>query len=836
MSTLTPQGTFQTIAPAEPPMTGPAEPPKTAAPAEPPMTGPAEPPKTAAPAEPPKTAAPAELPQVAATTKTPLPADTARCGSEISSPDADALKERKAGRKSPLTKQQQDFVRSKFPKWEEILRENELHLGKKEAHMRDPEEVTQWIEKTINEIRTSSAFEGFNDTSAELTKILKVMFRNYRNNTFIKKNKHAILKKAITNKQVSLDSTDADAPKVDDLKADALKAAEALASFKNPAPAKEIFREENDERIKQEAERLRTEAAEKRAAEGKNPDDFDSRKDDNRGGFYQRALTALWKQADQALYKEKANSYDLYSNQEEFPRVMRTALEALCQHGALGPTEIFLMAGFRNAKNEPVICRMTCHHKDGQNQPGFLRSKGEERESAMLTRRWYDYCSAHLPKNDVEETSCTETYITTNDDAIPVLVDFNLRDLKPSQLCEVLKTFLSTLWFHSWPQDKEQPSIPLLEIIEHPEDFYDTEKYKFPVAFAEIETLHPGDLYNLAEYLLSKSSAACRDPFVFWNKQDIRERLASRRRLKALELSTGEEIVSCDAIQPQLTPLDHLVSLPTFKPLPLTVEELPAASREYQTNTVCSSNPEEPGAQLSAAETMPSREPTTSTEPMPSIEPTPPTASDIMPVSDAMDTTPEDTPLVSTDFVAPNSSDVAPAGQQFSPSSDVTPITLQNTPPPDAPVDPHSPNSPNSPSSGASTLPDTGIPNPAPMVIPDSSSSPVAVPVAVNSSSESQPTRQSRRGGRKKTVGSGGVNAGSSNPVNVTAVATDLRRSSRAKGGKRGNPVPDPGQRPAKRAKRQPKGYVYIAEDSEGNEIVVDENGQFVEMLHQHAK
>ncbi|KAJ3816218.1 hypothetical protein F5880DRAFT_1619614, partial [Lentinula raphanica] len=179
---------------------------------------------------------------------------------------------------------------------------------------------------------------------------------------------------------------------------------------------------------------------------------------------------------------------------------------------------------------------------------------------------------------------------------------------------------------------------------------------------------------------------------------------------------------------------------------------------------------------------------------------------------------------------------VAPAGQQFSPSSDVTPITLQNTPPPDAPVDPHSPNSPNSPSSGASTLPDTGIPNPAPTVIPDSSSSPVAVPVAVNSSSESQPTRQSRRGGRKKTVGSGGVNAGSSNPVNVTAVATDLRRSSRAKGGKRGNPVPDPGQRPAKRAKRQPKGYVYIAEDSEGNEIVVDENGQFVEMLHQHAK
>ncbi|KAJ3730165.1 hypothetical protein C8R42DRAFT_714869 [Lentinula raphanica] len=435
MSAPTTQGTSQTAAPAEPPkMNTPADLPSTTAPADPPNTAaPADPPSTAAPAGPPKTAVPAELSQVAGSTETPQPAHTARCGSETSSPDKDALKEKKPGRKSSLTQQQQDFVRSKFPKWEEILRENELHLGKKEAHVRDPEEVTRWIETTINEIRTSPAFETFNDTSAELTKILKRMFRNYRNNTFIKKNKHAILKKAIINNQVSLDSTDADVPKADDLKADALKAAEALASFKNPAPAKEIFREENNEKIKQEAERLRAEAAEQRAAEGRNPEDFNSRRDDNRGGFYQRALTALWKQADQALYEEKANSYDLYSNQEEFPRVMRTALEALCQHGAMGPTEIFLMAGFRNAKNEPVICRMTCHHKDGQNQPGFLRSKGEERESATLTRRWYDYCSAHLPKHDVEETSCTETYITTNDDAIPVLVDFNLRDLKPSQ-------------------------------------------------------------------------------------------------------------------------------------------------------------------------------------------------------------------------------------------------------------------------------------------------------------------------------------------------------------------------------------------------------------------
>ncbi|KAJ3963628.1 hypothetical protein EV361DRAFT_160354 [Lentinula raphanica] len=234
-------------------------------------------------------------------------------------------------------------------------------------------------------------------------------------------------------------------------------------------------------------------------------------------------------------------------------------------------------------------------------------------------------------------------------------------------------------------------------------------------------------------------------------------------------------------------------------------------------------------------------------ESMSSTEPTSsPTALDIMPETDSMDTTVEDTPSASTDFVAPVLSDVASAGQQSSPSSDVAPATQQNAPPPDPSVDPQSPNLSNSPSSGVSTLPDAAIPNssnPVPSVIPNSSSSPVAVPVAVNSSSESQPTRQSRRGGRKKTAASGGANAGSSNPVTVTAVATDLRRSSRAKVGKRENPVPDPCQRPAKKSKRalwvnivpQPNGKLalvhpdgtisgYVIEDSNGKEIVVDEN------------
>ncbi|KAJ3755920.1 hypothetical protein EV360DRAFT_85457 [Lentinula raphanica] len=923
--TAAPPGPLQTVAPPLPPQTAaPPLPPQTAAPPLPPQTAaPSDPPQTAAPSDPPQMAAPSEPLLTAATAETPLPAHTAHSqsksrkkkgrskkkarvadtGSEMATSDDDASEERKPGpgRKSPLTQQQQGLVRARFSEWEDILRENELHLGKKDAHARDPEAVTLWVEKAINEITTSPEFGTFNDTSKELNRILKDMFRNYRNNTFIKKNKHAFIQKAITkDKKVLLDSTDADLSEGDGLKADAQKAAEALASFKNPAPAKAIFREENDDKIKEEAERLRAEAAQQRAAEGRDPEDFDSRRDDNRGGFYQRALSALWKQADQTLYEEKANSFDLYTNQEEFPKVIRTALESLCQHGALGPMEIFFMSGFRNANNEVTLCRMTCHHNDGENQPGFLRSKGEEGESAMITRRWYDYCNAYLPKHDVAEPSiAASTYVTTNEDGTPVLVNFNLRELKPSQLCEVLKTFLSTLWFHSWPRDQERSSIPLLEIIQHPDDFYDTEKYQFPVAFAEIETLHPADLYTLADYLLSRSGVSCPHPFVFRSKQDICKCLASRRRLQALELSTGEDIAPYDAIHAQLTPSDHSISLPTSNPVHSTVNKLPAANNDHQTptlspvqipatapmlspvqipatapplspvpipGTALTSSPATapplspvpiPGTALTSSPAPPSTERIPFTKPMPSTEPTcsgeliPSTVSDITPVSVPMDTTPQDIPSVSTNFMAPVLSDNAvPAGQISPPSSSAAPVSTLQHAPLDAAEDPNSPNSMNStptqnpPSSVVITLPDAAIPD----------SSNIAPPVAA---SVAQPTRQSRRGARKKNVASKGSTPGSSHPVNATAVQAEVHRSSRGKAGKRANPVPDPCQRPAKKPKQHHKGYVnlvpqpdgrdalvhadgtisgYVIKDPDGKEIVVDEDGQFVRPLFGNAE
>ncbi|KAJ3752229.1 hypothetical protein EV360DRAFT_88954 [Lentinula raphanica] len=345
------------------------------------------------------------------------------------------------GRQSSLSQAQQDVVREKFPKWEKILRNHNLHLGKLDrdgAKARDPEKVTDWLDQTVQEVKSSPVFDDFPDTSKKLTKTIEAMFRNYRNNTFIKRNQHDIVQAAIAKlRKVSTNQ-----------EFDASKAAEALVCFKSPGGAKQIFRAENEEKIHEEMARMRAEAAQAREAEGRKLEDFDPRKEDNGGAFYQRALTALWKAADQDAYEKKARGHDLFKNQEKFPSVIKTALEALCENGALGPMEILFMSGFRNEHNELVLTRLSCHSGNLENptQPGFLRSPGEELLSATLTRYWCEYCEAHIPRHAIPEEfdrDVESAYISTNSSGIPVLLEFNLYDLKPIEIGKILRKFLN---------------------------------------------------------------------------------------------------------------------------------------------------------------------------------------------------------------------------------------------------------------------------------------------------------------------------------------------------------------------------------------------------------
>ncbi|KAJ3972082.1 hypothetical protein EV361DRAFT_962087 [Lentinula raphanica] len=452
--------------------------------------------------------------------------------------------ERKRGcESSSLSPIQQQLVRDKFPAWELLLEEHQLQLGKFESNgsrARDPEDISTWIDSTVERIRTSPAFGTVNDTAE---KTIKDMFRNYRNNTFIKKNQQAVIQKAIAALQ------DKSTPST----MEAVKAANALVSFQQPAPAKDLFRIQNHDAIQQEADKLRAAAAQKRQADGIKLEDFDPRRDDNRGGFYQRALSELWSKADQVSYKDMVK-LDVFANQEIFPAAIKTSLQAICDNGAVGPMELILLVGYRNAENRTVTCQLNAHHINPANgipPPAFLQRYEEKVQFGALKKWWWDYCETHIPAHTVPEVPAVSPHITVSN-GIPVLAGVDLAAFSASEIGNLMIEFLSKLWYYSWPKDQERASIPLAEIKAHPDDFYDTKEYSFVVPFTEIETLKVLDIMKLATYLLEICGHSCSKPFTFRTKEEIARRTVLRLQREELEQSTGEEIVMSDVFPPAI--------------------------------------------------------------------------------------------------------------------------------------------------------------------------------------------------------------------------------------------------------------------------------------------
>ncbi|KAJ3753013.1 hypothetical protein EV360DRAFT_74865, partial [Lentinula raphanica] len=439
----------------------------------------------------------------------------------------------------------------------------------------------------------------------------------------------------------------------------------------------------------------------------------------------------------------------------------------------------------------------------------------------------------------------------------------------------------------SWPQDQERPSIPLLEIFTHPEDYYDTKQYTFPVALAEIETLHPRDLWTLAEFLFSISGVSCLNPFVFRKKSDIEQRISSRRRYEELVQSTGEEIVPCT---------NNALGLPITACSPLLLP-MPIATNDATTNeslavpkslpTIADSLDNSP-APLSLNPTPIASSPVASVAPTPiasspvaSVAPTPIASSPVASAPPVI--TPSVDPMTATPLVSA-SSPVAPVAPVITTTVDPTTATplvsAFSTVEPVIATSEASVDEPSAashalsatPSVSDSTAPGSLTPamasellnsqtivvNAMP-VIPltttplVSASSAITLPVAsaiVPETSEPQPTRQSRRGAQNKKASD--ATAGS---LNTAQTGTDEpRRSSRKRSAKHANPITDSVQQPtAKRPRQkkaikwahvvpQPNGQLamvnsdgtirgYIKEDSDGKEIVVDSNGKILERL-----
>lgn len=88
--------------------------------------------------------------------------------------DTKPLTKKKTGRDSPFTDAQLAHIDSFFPAFEQLLRKHKLHLGKA-GKEHDPSEVSDWINKTVEQIQKSGEFKGKLDATLKTPKQWKTV-------------------------------------------------------------------------------------------------------------------------------------------------------------------------------------------------------------------------------------------------------------------------------------------------------------------------------------------------------------------------------------------------------------------------------------------------------------------------------------------------------------------------------------------------------------------------------------------------------------------------------------------------------------------------------------
>ncbi|KAJ7234243.1 hypothetical protein C8J57DRAFT_1575370 [Mycena rebaudengoi] len=129
--------------------------------------------------------------------------------------------------------------------------------------------------------------------------------------------------------------------------------------------------------------------------------------------------------------------------------------------------------------------------------------------------------------------------IPRNDSGSPLFPSIDFDNTTRSGLAQVTELFFRVCWDHAWPADAAYGVLPLTDIKEHPDEFYDTERFRLHprlgVPFHEMSLSH---LSGIVEELIKLS--ATDDPFIFRSKADI---LKLRDTAKATNAPASPETV-----------------------------------------------------------------------------------------------------------------------------------------------------------------------------------------------------------------------------------------------------------------------------------------------------
>ncbi|KAJ7780818.1 hypothetical protein DFH07DRAFT_950042 [Mycena maculata] len=165
---------------------------------------------------------------------------------------------------------------------------------------------------------------------------------------------------------------------------------------------------------------------------------------------------------------EQAKNVDVSRNQRDFEAHIGGTLQDLCTKGALGPAEMVLLASFRGANGD--LATFVVHAHSDENQWSFADFVPN---FSSIRAEWDAFSAEALPN-------------------------------------------------HTWPLDKAYNGLPYNELIKHPEDFYNTERFLFQLMLGTpLQQMSLSQISSLVEYFILISHSDC--PFIFRDKETILE-------------------------------------------------------------------------------------------------------------------------------------------------------------------------------------------------------------------------------------------------------------------------------------------------------------------------
>ncbi|KAJ8090625.1 hypothetical protein PM082_018182 [Marasmius tenuissimus] len=322
------------------------------------------------------------------------------------------------------------------------------------------------------------------------------------------------------------------------------KALQKLAGLRALAP-KEQFKAAQGEKIQEETKCLREEEPE--LANG------------NNGGLHKLAVSNLWEalsKEEKASYAEKEQVFDLETNQQAFGEGIFALLYNIAKSGALGNMEVVVYAGFRDNENAMAgsIYEVSSRCLGRENKKFFKDNDGGVKDSVVAAwRQWCARvikCKAPLSPKLYQVADCHKVnprgpkpvldprLKTFKGSKIPTLQGVDVDNTTFTDLMDMLESLLDCLWYLVGFSS----SLPYDDIAKHPECYYDTKKFKLPIAFAPPRTPQRHERQLLVDFLVTPRD----DTFVFL-PQSTGGSANSTNRDSCITTSPGDQ-------QPEQTP------------------------------------------------------------------------------------------------------------------------------------------------------------------------------------------------------------------------------------------------------------------------------------------